>query len=64
MLSRMEPPKEKGGEKMRAYKEFSKKMYKWMRDEDEMSANELIAAIYIYVYLNRKEEEDNDNDIK
>ena len=64
VLSRMEPPKEKGDEKMRAYKVFSKKMYKWMRDEDEMSANELIAAIYIYVYLNRKEEEDNDNDIK
>lgn len=62
ILSRMEPDYRAGEELKRLYRNFSKQMYEWMKDEDKNVANELIAAIYIYIYLNRvKEDEDSEN---
>ena len=53
LLSRMEP---ENAEKRNAYREFSKKMYEWSKNNKDRK--ELITAIYLYVYLNRKEGED------
>lgn len=57
LLGRMEPGKDESAEKKELYREFSRKMYYWMKDEEE--CRQLITAIYIYVYLNRgmKEEQ-------
>lgn len=54
LLGRMEPDAKASEEKKSLYREFSQKMYKWIKDETE--SRELVTAIYIYVYLNRKKE--------
>lgn len=55
MLGRMEPDKKAAEEKKLLYQEFSKKMYRWIKDDKD--SKELITAIYMYVYLNRNKEE-------
>lgn len=55
MLGRMEPDKGADEEKISLYQEFSKKMYQWIKNEED--SKELITAIYLYVYLNRNKEE-------
>lgn len=51
LLGRMEPGYNASDDIRDLYSEFSKKLYKWIRAEDD--ANQLILAIYLYVYLNR-----------
>lgn len=55
MLGRMEPDKKADEGKKLLYQEFSKKMYRWIKDDKD--SKELITAIYMYVYLNRNKEE-------
>ena len=55
MLGRIEPEKKDSEEKKLLYQEFSKKMYQWIKNEED--SKELITAIYLYVYLNRNKEE-------
>ena len=52
MLSRLEPEEDKTGEEKQAYKNFSRHMYEWMKDDEDR--RQLITAIYLYVYMNRK----------
>ena len=52
LLTRMEPKDTEGIEK---YREFSKKMYLWMKD-DKM-CRQAIMALYLYVYMTREKEE-------
>lgn len=57
LLGRLEPDKDAKEDTKELYKEFSKKMYMWMKDEND--SKELLTAIYIYVYLHREREEYN-----
>jgi CRISPR-associated protein Csm1 len=54
LLARMEPDEKADQTQQQLYKEFSRKIFEWARDDTERS--QVITAIYIYVYLNRKEE--------
>ena len=56
MLGRMEPDKKEEEEKKELYQEFSKKMYQWIKNEED--SKQLVTAIYLYVYLNRNKEGD------
>ena len=56
MLGRMEPDKKEEKEKKELYQEFSKKMYQWIKSEED--SKQLVTAIYLYVYLNRNKEGD------
>lgn len=53
LLARLEPS-EKSNELYAIYKEFSKKMYEWIKNPKDKK--ELITAIYIYVYLKRSDD--------
>lgn len=63
LLGRMEPKiqreekREQIEEKRKMHREFSRKMYEWIRAEKD--AKELEMAIYLYVYTKRDKEEDN-----
>lgn len=52
ILARMEPVD--NDEAMIQYREFSEKMYKWIKNKQDRL--EVIAAIYIYVYIKRQED--------
>jgi CRISPR-associated protein Csm1 len=57
LLSRLEPVGKDEVSKA-SYKEFSKKMFEWIQDEQDKK--QLITAIYLYVYITRgKNEEEN-----
>lgn len=61
LLARMEPKgkssdKEKDAAEKAAYAEFSKSMYKWIKDP--VQCHQAITAIYIYVYTIRQQQED------
>lgn len=56
LLGRMEPDRKAPEEKKQLHREFTEKMYQWIRNEED--CKELITAIYIYVYLNRKSEKE------
>ncbi len=51
LLSRMEPPKEALEEQKQSYREFSNKMYQWIKDEKD--CRQLKTAINLYAYLKR-----------
>lgn len=51
LLGRMEPGYNAPETSKELYSEFSKKLYHWIKVEED--ANQLIMAIYLYVYLNR-----------
>lgn len=61
LLGRMEPKVQRGAkkeeieEKRDLHREFSRKMYEWIRVEKD--AKELEMAIYLYVYTKREKEE-------
>ena len=61
LLGRMEPKVQRGEkkeeieEKRDLHREFSRKMYEWIRVEKD--AKELEMAIYLYVYTKREKEE-------
>lgn len=55
LLSRLEPDKEAAAVQKENYREFSKNMYQWIKDDN--SCRQLETAIIIYVYLNRDKEE-------
>ena len=59
VLSRLEPDSE--SDSYVKYKEFSRNMYKWIKDKKQ--CRQAITAIYMYVYTIR-EREDDDNDYK
>lgn len=52
ILARIEPVD--NDEAMIQYREFSEKMYKWIKNKQDRL--EVIAAIYIYVYIKRQED--------
>lgn len=58
ILSRLEPGKEADAVQREAYGIFSKKMYQWIKDDEE--CRQLVMAIYLYVYMNREKEEKED----
>lgn len=53
LISRLEPEKDRPY--YNEYKEFSKKMFTWIKSEKDR--RELKTAIHLYVYMNRKREE-------
>lgn len=60
LLARMEP-KDNAGEDVKAkYREFSRKMYAWMQDDEQ--CRQAITAIYIYVYTIREKMEGQEYD--
>ena len=58
ILSRLEPEKDADTVQREAYGIFSKKMYRWIKDDEE--CRQLVMAIYLYVYMNREKEEKED----
>ncbi len=58
ILSRLEPGKDADAVQREAYGIFSKKMYRWIKDDEE--CRQLVMAIYLYVYMNREKEETED----
>ncbi len=57
LLARLRPDKN-DDEKSKLYNDFSKKMYKWIRDDKD--CRQLTTAIYIYVYMNRERTDDDE----
>lgn len=55
ILSRLEPEKEAAPEQKEAYKEFSAKMYRWIKSEAD--CRQLKTAINLYAYLTRDRSE-------
>ena len=58
LLARMAPPKEKlknDSALEKRYKDFSQKMYNWIRDKED--CKQAITAIYIYIYTIREQED-------
>lgn len=55
LLSRMEPEDDAGLEQKEAYREFSSKMYQWIKSERD--CRQLKTAIQLYAYLRRDKEE-------
>lgn len=62
LLARLEPKEDAEETVKERYKEFSRKMYSWIQNEEDCRS--LVTAIYIYVYMNRKGEGDNNEDVK
>ena len=58
VLARMEPQEDDSIEKKMAYEKFSKKMYQWIKNDED--CKQLETAITLYVYLNRKNGETED----
>lgn len=56
LLTRMEPKDSEPAEIKKAYKEFSLKMYEWIKNEKDCI--QLKTAITLYVYLKREQEEE------
>lgn len=56
LLGRMEPKKDASEETKELYSEFSKSIYKWIKNEKDRK--ETITAVYIYMYMNRKDGSD------
>jgi len=57
ILSRLEPEEGKDLKQTKlyqSYKIFSRKMYQWIKDDEE--CRQLVTAIYLYVYLTREKE--------
>ena len=50
----MEPSKEAEQKEKDDYREFSEKMYNWMKNKED--CRQLITAIYLYAYHTRQEE--------
>ena len=48
LLARMEPGEHAGREEKEAYREFSREMYQWIKDDE--ACRQLRTAIYLYVY--------------
>lgn len=51
-LSRLEPDKKADDTRKTAYQRFSKKMYEWLKNDED--SRQAITAIYLYIYLIRK----------
>ena len=61
LLARMEPKENAGQAQKDLYREFSRKMYQWMKDDTQ--CQQAIAAIMIYIYTIREQtEETHDED--
>lgn len=60
LLSRLEPEKGAPPEQKTAYREFSLKMYQWIKNEAD--CRQLKTAINLYAYLTREKEEMKDAD--
>ena len=58
LLSRLEPGKDAAPEQKEAYREFSSKMYRWMKSGED--CRQLKTAINLYAYLTREKEETED----
>lgn len=58
LLARMQPTEKASVEQQALYQEFSRKMYDWMRDDEQ--CRQAITAIYIYVYTIREGDTDED----
>lgn len=56
LLARMEPPKDAEETVKNGYRDFSRKMYDWMKNKED--CRQLEMAMQIYAYLNRNQEED------
>lgn len=55
LLARMEPEREAREDEKASYREFSKKMYEWIKDEK--ACRHLKTAINLYAYMTREEED-------
>lgn len=55
-LARLQPAENADIEEKEIYSEFSKKMYQWIRQEEDR--RQLLTAIYIYAYTIREKEEE------
>lgn len=55
LLSRLEPEKNADSSIKNIYTKFSRNMYEWMKNEEDV--REIVLAIYIYIYLHREKEE-------
>lgn len=56
VLARLEPDKKASDLEKEVFSTFSRKMYAWMKDEED--SRQAVTAIYIYAYLVREEEGD------
>lgn len=56
LLARLEPDKKAGEKQQELYKEFSRKMYKWIESEED--CRQLKTAINMYVYMTRESEDE------
>ncbi|NDO45316.1 type III-A CRISPR-associated protein Cas10/Csm1 [Clostridium sp. MD294] len=56
VLSRLQPNEEEDKQASENYNQFAKKMYHWIRDEEQ--CRQVITAIYIYIYSIREREEE------
>lgn len=61
ILARLAPDK-KEEEQVILYQEFSRKMYQWMKDEED--CRQAITSMYLYAYLTRSREEDTNGETK
>ena len=58
LLTRLEPDKKAGDEKIEAYQRFSKQIYTWSLSKED--CRQTIMAIYLYTYLTREGEDEDD----
>lgn len=56
LLARLEPDKKANEKQQELYKEFSRKMYKWIESEED--CRQLKTAINMYVYMTRESEDE------
>ena len=56
LLARLEPDKKASEKQQELYKEFSRKMYKWIESEED--CRQLKTAINMYVYMTRESEDE------
>ena len=60
LLARMEPKDSDDNERKELYKNFSRNMYQWMKNDEE--CRQAIAAITIYIYSIRERTEGERNE--